>query len=200
DEDAAVDALHHDAAVGALLPWADLGQLHQLPQLLRLLALVLLVALPQVPRAAPPGTGRTSDRSAGTVTPSSAAPPRRPRWPAAPSSLCTSTPDMQESTPEKLSFSGSTLALQRSRPQFKSLFCCSEGVDPGYAGVDSRKTQFFWVDPSPPKESTTVHLEQFCPTGVDLQFVLESTLTLLESTPAKVGVDPGLQNFLKSTF
>ncbi|MQM02641.1 hypothetical protein Taro_035416 [Colocasia esculenta] len=61
-----------------------------------------------------------------------------------------------------------------------------KGVDPGYAGVDPRKTQFFRVDPSPPKESTPVHLKQFSPKGVDPQFVLESTLTLLESTPAKI--------------
>ncbi|MQM16359.1 hypothetical protein Taro_049317 [Colocasia esculenta] len=104
---------------------------------------------------------------------------------------------MQESTPEKLSFSGSTSALQRSRPQLESLSCSLEGVDPGNAGVDPRKTQFFWVDPSPPKESTPVQFVQFCSTGVDPLFVLESTLTLLESTPAKVGVDPELQKFLK---
>ncbi|MQM16078.1 hypothetical protein Taro_049034 [Colocasia esculenta] len=38
---------------------------------------------------------------------------------------------------------------------------------------------------SHPIESTPVHLKQFSPKGVDPQFVLESTLTLLESTPAK---------------
>ncbi|MQM07631.1 hypothetical protein Taro_040468 [Colocasia esculenta] len=87
---------------------------------------------------------------------------------------------------------------RESTPVQKSLFYCCEGVDPGYAGVDPRKTQFFRVDPSPPKESTPVHLKQFSPKGVDPQFVLESTLTLLESTPAKVGVDPGLQNLMKN--
>ncbi|MQL76956.1 hypothetical protein Taro_009354 [Colocasia esculenta] len=53
------------------------------------------------------------------------------------------------------------------------------------------------VDPRSSRESTSVQQKQFSPKGVDPQFVLESTLTLLESTPAKVGVDPGLQNFWK---
>ncbi|MQM02642.1 hypothetical protein Taro_035415 [Colocasia esculenta] len=90
---------------------------------------------------------------------------------------------LRESTP----FKWHVLQPNQSRPR------PSTGVDPDCV-------QFFRVDPSPSRESTSVQQKLFSSKGVDPQFVLESTLTLLESTPAKVGVDPGLQNFMKSAF
>ncbi|MQL92407.1 hypothetical protein Taro_025022 [Colocasia esculenta] len=58
----------------------------------------------------------------------------------------------------------------QSRPQI------SKGVDPDCV-------QFFRVDPSFLRESTSVQKCTFCSTGVDLQIVKESTLDELESTP-----------------
>ncbi|MQL87816.1 hypothetical protein Taro_020364 [Colocasia esculenta] len=74
-----------------------------------------------------------------------------------------STLDELESTPAK---------ENQSRPQH------SKGVDPDCV-------QFFRVDPSLIRESTSVQKCTFCSTGVDLQIVKESTLDELESTPAK---------------
>ncbi|MQL80559.1 hypothetical protein Taro_013003 [Colocasia esculenta] len=76
---------------------------------------------------------------------------------------------LRESTP----FKWPVLQLNQSRPR------PSTGVDPVCA-------QFFRVDPSPSRESTSVQQKQFSSKGVGPQFVLESTLTLMESTPAKV--------------
>ncbi|MQL68141.1 hypothetical protein Taro_000404 [Colocasia esculenta] len=79
---------------------------------------------------------------------------------------------MKESTLAVLSFLESTPAYKGSRPPLKqSILQVNQSRPQHSKGVDPVCVQFFRVDPSPIRESTSVQKCSFCSTGVDPQIL-----------------------------